>query len=690
MSKRHNLLAAVIILAALIAVLPGCGEKPEPTPIPAPLPAPAPTPQLSPAAQSLTDTIAGIEITQPTALANLLGVSQGIEAAQEQGIVSQAEGEQLEENLGATFCEFVRAEVDAIDPTDLGALNDFWALQRIQKQDEYEQHCDPDTKQYKEDQMEEKFNDYIRNWVDHIDPSDPEALKDIFFLQKIQNCEKYDELATPETHEYKEEQMGEKFNEWVRNAVDGLDPTDPDDLAEMVFLQKLQHSEKWDEYATPETEQYKEEQLKEKFNEWVRDRVDDLDPNDPNFQDELEKLRALQSIEKYAELATPETREYKERELSQKMGVYVTGLVNQLVGIYPTSISDFLRNLFELRTLQGTDMYQEFCSEGVNDYVEEQIAVTLYDPGDVTLHPNIVGTWPEDGQEDVFLDQPILIAFNQPMEPDVPQVEVWPEADYEFNWVEHNVILAMYPLTDTTYDEPRLIFEFGTGIMSASGMMLEEDYKFGFTTKGPEEAPHVVETLPLDGQTDASVGQPIEIAFDQPMEPASVEEAIVVSPAIDYAIFWQEDNTIAVLQPLASLEFNTTYTVDISTEAMSAEGETMEEEFGLSFITGIVPTPHVAGTMPLDGQTDIPSNYPIQIFFDWPMNPDSVEAALTVTPAIDYATEWLEGDFVLTIKPMTTLAAFMRYKIQLGAGATSADGAPMGVTFSISFVTGKR
>jgi len=92
-------------------------------------------------------------------------------------------------------------------------------------------------------------------------------------------------------------------------------------------------------------------------------------------------------------------------------------------------------------------------------------------------------------------------------------------------------------------------------------------------------------------------------------------------------------------------------------------------------------------TTPPDGQADMPSNHPIEIAFSWPMDPDSVEAALEISPAINYSNEWREGNFVLTIKPITTLAADTVYTIKLDATAMSADGIPLGSAFSFSFTT---
>ena len=302
----------------------------------------------------------------------------------------------------------------------------------------------------------------------------------------------------------------------------------------------------------------------------------------------------------------------------------------------------------------------------------------------------MIGTLPEYGQTDVTVSQSVLIVFDQSMEPVSVEaaIEILPAINYHSIWAEPNYFLVLQPLEPLDFNTTYTVY-IGTEATSEAGMLLEEGYKLNFTTRGPGDIPQVIETLPLDGQTNALVGQPVEIVFDQPMEPASVEAAIVVSPAIDFAIFWQEDNTIAVLQPLASLEFNTTYTVDIGTEAMSADGMPLAESYGFHFITGIVPTPHVLGTLPLDGQADIPSNHPIQIAFDWPMEPASVEAALVVSPTMDYTTTWHEANFVLRIEPTTPWEANTTYTFEIGTEAMSIDGLPLEERFSFSFTTGE-
>jgi hypothetical protein len=125
--------------------------------------------ELSDTAQEFLNRITGINPSEPTSLASLLEISQELNTAQSEGAISQEEGEELGEALEEEFSDMVRNKVDAIDPTDLGALNDFWAMQRIQGLDEYESHCDPQTREYKEQQMSEKFNDWVRNWVENTE-----------------------------------------------------------------------------------------------------------------------------------------------------------------------------------------------------------------------------------------------------------------------------------------------------------------------------------------------------------------------------------------------------------------------------------------------------------------------------------------------------------------------------------------
>jgi len=686
MFNRRIILIIAIFLVALLAVLPGCEGEGGPSPPPAPGPSTPAAPPPSPAAQDISNNIANINPTVPTSLPSLFSTLKEITNAQNEGTISPEEGEELEGELGGKFSSYIKNWVDGIDPTNPDSLKDFFDLQKVQNTAEYDELCDPQTKKYKEDQMKEKFNDYIRNLVDDLDPTDPGSFRDFVILQKIQNSKKYADLTSQDTHKYKEDQMKEKFNDYIRNRVDEIDPTDPDSMEDFVILQKIQAHEKYAKFATPETHQYKEQQMKQKFNEYIENLVNDLDPDDPDFEEDLQKLRKLQLCEKYSKFIVYGMHKWKEEQLKYMYAQYVTKLVNAFNPILPGA----MQKLDELIKLQDTDTYQELCPESVKRYKVEQLNTKL--SGEVGGIPHGVGTLPENEQKNVPVNQSILITFNQPMEPQsvISALETYPEIKGDIYWAESGLIMMLKPHDNLEFDTTYTVF-IGPWAMSEAGIPLEEGIEFSFTTKESAEIPHVLETSPPNGQTEASPGQPIEITFDMAMDPASFSAGTVVSlfPPTEYDIYWKEGNTTAVLQPLEPMEADATYTVMIDAEALSADGIALGKDFSFEFITGFSPTPHVMGTMPLDGQENITSDYPIHIVFDWPMEPASVEAALTITPAFDYDTEWSEGDFVLTIKPLTALASFMSYKIQLNETAMSDSGIPLGATFTLNFTSGK-
>jgi hypothetical protein len=631
----------------------------------------------------ISDLIAGINPSSPSSLANLLGASQDIERARAEGSISGTEANKLEDQLGSKFSSWIRETVDAIDPAKPESIKDFFDLQAVQRTSEYDESVDSETKEHKEEQMGEKFNDWVRNRVDEIDPEDEGALKDMFDLQVIQRTAKYDELATADTKSYKEEQMGEKLNDWVRNQVDDIDPTDPDSLKYFFWMQKVQANEKYDKFATPETHEYKEEQMRQKFNEWVENRVNDLDPNDPDFLEDLEMLRVIQRSDKYAKFIQPLMHQWKESTLEQKMADYVSNLVNGLNPLLPT----FQKDLSDLIKFQLSDVYQELCPELTKQYKQTQLILMLAKP--LGPPPTVTGVYPQNGQADVPLDESIMIVFDQPMELPLLEtaIEVSPATLFEpLPTVEENLIVLLNPIEplieNTTYT-----IAVNPSATSIAGMQLLETYESSFKTKEAEPAPHIITTMPEGGALHYMAGQPITISFDQRMSTTSVEPAISISPTFDYSILWSSDDTTAIIQSHAPLDANTVYSVTIGASATSADGVSLADTYQFSFTTGIMNLPRVLGTMPDSGQGNIPSNHPIQIVFDRSMDTESSEALLSVSPGFDYVTSWFEADMVLQIEPIIPLMDNTTYAIAIDAGALSSFGLPLEDGYEFTFTS---
>ncbi|MBA7644493.1 hypothetical protein ES703_52237 [subsurface metagenome] len=690
MCKKCFLFLTIFLVITFI-IMPGCKGDGEPEPgTPPELPSTGdgePTPDTSPAPSStctnISNQIAGIDPSSPYSLADLLGAAQDIEEAIAEGTVSGSEASNLESQLTTNFSSWIRETVDGIDPAVPESIKDFFDLQAVQRTSEYSDSVDAETKEYKEEQMGEKFNDWVRNRVDDIDPEDEGALKDMFDLQLIQRTGKYDELATADTQSYKEEQMGQKLNDWVRNQVDDIDPTDPDSLKDFFWMQKIQANEKYDKFATPETHEYKEQEMRRKFNEWVENQVNDLDPNDPDYLKKLEMLRVIQRSDKYAKFIQPLMHQWKERMLKEKMASYVTNLVNGLNPILPT----FWKDLSDLTNFQLSDIYEELCPELTKQYKQNQLTGMLTKP--LGPPPTVTGIYPEHEQADVPLDQSIMVVFDQPMDPVSLEaaIEVSPATLFDtIPLLEETFIVLLRPIEplaeSTTY-----MITINPSAASIAGMALLETYEFFFKTSEAGPAPNVIAIMPGDGTIDSMAGQPIGIKFNQRMLTHSVESAISIAPSFEYSVVWSGDDSIATIQSHAPLDVNTDYSVTIGTGVMSGNGVPLEKKFQFGFTTGIMNLPQVLGTLPDSGQENIPSNHPIQIVFDRSMDIESVEALLNVSPNFEYSTDWFEAEMVLEIKPVSPLPANTTYTITIGAGVLSSFSLPLEDDYGFSFTT---
>jgi|GEM_PF-3509429 len=187
---------------------------------------------------------------------------------------------------------------------------------------------------------------------------------------------------------------------------------------------------------------------------------------------------------------------------------------------------------------------------------------------------------------------------------------------------------------------------------------------FGFLALPLFQPPRVLFMEPADGASDIAPTSPITITFSMPMARAATEAAFRVSPRVNGAFTWQDNQTL-VWTPRRALPISQTLTVQISQAARSWLGRAPQALAQARFTT--LTYPHVVASTPaLDAQfIYIPNR--VTLTFDRALNAESVRANLTITPTlanetlrIDANTVTLDGFF----QPRT------RYQIEIAAGAT--------------------
>jgi parallel beta-helix repeat protein len=100
-------------------------------------------------------------------------------------------------------------------------------------------------------------------------------------------------------------------------------------------------------------------------------------------------------------------------------------------------------------------------------------------------------------------------------------------------------------------------------------------------------APLVISTTPINNAVEVSVGTPIVIVFDEAMNRTSVNESfslVTSGIGIDGSIIWNDESRTLTFIPIA-ISYNTTYWVNISTDAKDLAGNNLLMNISITFTT---------------------------------------------------------------------------------------------------------
>jgi len=108
-------------------------------------------------------------------------------------------------------------------------------------------------------------------------------------------------------------------------------------------------------------------------------------------------------------------------------------------------------------------------------------------------------------------------------------------------------------------------------------------------TPTPVPPPEVVASHPIAGDLAMPLTAPLVLVFDQPMDRAAVESALVISPTVEGRFSWPQPEHM-VFTPTAWAD-DTAYTITLGVGARSAAGQPLAASWEISFATGGVGAP---------------------------------------------------------------------------------------------------
>ncbi len=305
---------------------------------------------------------------------------------------------------------------------------------------------------------------------------------------------------------------------------------------------------------------------------------------------------------------------------------------------------------------------------------------------------------PADGTAEVPLDGAVLIQFNRPVAPittleaEAPQkdaLRLEPAVEGSGKWL--NSTTYVFRPTAQWAPATSYLATVPAGVSDTLGASLGTDYTWRFTTISPA----VSQTEPAQSTQYVGPNQEVKVVFNQPMDPPLAEgsfslAAEATGELVAGTFSWPDDRTF-VFHPDQPLRLSTTYVAGVAAgaAALGQPAAVIAEPITWRFTT--VGQPQVTSTTPANGDTRAELGG-VQISFAHPMDEESVEDAIVISPAPEedasLYTYWDESSVRLNLYfPQQNSSA---YTVTIPAGVKDRYGQTLAQDFVLSFTTTPR
>ncbi|ADN02962.1 Ig-like domain-containing protein [Spirochaeta thermophila] len=216
------------------------------------------------------------------------------------------------------------------------------------------------------------------------------------------------------------------------------------------------------------------------------------------------------------------------------------------------------------------------------------------------------------------------------------------------------------------------------------GNSLREDFSYTFYTSTDRTRPRLLSTYPEDGSAIDTIRPTIRFTFSEAVNLPSVIEGVEFSPSIKGYFQSDATGTEIMFFPTEDLMWQTYYTITLKEDIKDLFGNTLGREETLVFYTGTDTTPpeepsfeNSDGTTalvfddPEDNEQTVTHEWEkewnIYIRFNEPVDRNSIETRLHISPRIDLSYTW-EDDTCLVLTHEEALEPETLYEITLEEG----------------------
>ncbi|MEA3349938.1 MAG: Ig-like domain-containing protein, partial [Chloroflexota bacterium] len=289
---------------------------------------------------------------------------------------------------------------------------------------------------------------------------------------------------------------------------------------------------------------------------------------------------------------------------------------------------------------------QATSAEGVP--MAEELSFTVNTLTSISINQ----VFPADGAVDVENMGVITVVFNRPIVPlkmsaeqaDLPDpLNIVPPIQGAGEWV--NTSVYVFQPEDRLRSATTYKATIPAGLTDVEGTTLEDDYVWAFTTALPTVSSLELVDLvsnPDDDYRDVPLDQVFMINFRQPMNHAETESAFSLTKQdgepVEVELAWSQENPSMTITPTNDLVLGTSYHFVLDDGAQDAGGSPLMNGVNWHFTTNLEPG--IRDTFPSHNTTQDYYSGRAAIFFNSPMDMDSLDEKVIITPAPEGEVEW--------------------------------------------------
>ena len=235
-----------------------------------------------------------------------------------------------------------------------------------------------------------------------------------------------------------------------------------------------------------------------------------------------------------------------------------------------------------------------------------------------------------------------------------------------------------------------------TGAVDLAGNALASAHEWSFRTAQEPDAiaPAVLSSTPLADAVGVEIDVAVSVTFSEPMAGATLNAAsltlrrgsVPVAATVTYA------GVVAALTPWELLEYDTEYTVTLSTAVTDLAGNALQSAREWRFTTGSAldtTPPLVVSTIPVNDALAVGVGQNISVIFNEQLDPATINAAsmalmrgsTPIAGAVSYSGVTAVFDPSVNLSPSTT------YRVVVAQSVTDLAGNSLASAFSWSFTT---